>query len=81
MSKPKLDIFELCFNCTKSIITGHGITLGIAAGERWPKGFPRGELLSVGADGIRNVSFDPLRVLAWVQKQVKATQSNIERQA
>jgi hypothetical protein len=30
-------------------------------------GLPLPELLSVGTNGARNVSFDPLRVLAWVQ--------------
>lgn len=31
-----------------------------------PRGFPRGELLCVNAEGERVYSFDPVRILAWL---------------
>jgi len=52
-------------------MAGQNITLSLPKGERWPHRFPRGALFSVGTNGARNVSFDPLRVLAWVQQATK----------
>jgi hypothetical protein len=53
---------------------GQNITLSLSAGDRWPHKFPRGELMSI-TSSARNVSFDPLRVLAWVQQATKAMQA------
>lgn len=58
---------ELCFACARAVVEGQNITLSLPKGSRWPSGFPRGELLSVGTSGHKNCSFNPVRVLAWVQ--------------
>ena len=50
-----------------AILDGTDMTLTLPAGEKWPQGWPRGELLSVTATG-KNVSFDPLKVLAFMQR-------------
>ena len=70
-----MNIEQLCFDCARAVIGGTGITLSLPKGERWPAGFPRGELLSVNLQGVRNVSFNPVRVLAWVQDSTKAMQT------
>jgi hypothetical protein len=70
-----VNIEQLCFDCARAVIAGTGITLSLPKGERWPAGFPRGELLSVNLQGVRNVSFNPVRVLAWVQDSTKAMQT------
>jgi hypothetical protein len=70
-----MNIPDLCAACTQAIMAGQNITLSLPPGCSWPNGFPRGELLSVGATGCKNVSHDPVRVLAWVQRATKAMQS------
>ena len=70
-----MDLQTLCFSCTQALMAGQNITLSLPKGYKWPHKFPRGELLSVGTNGARNVSFDPLRVLAWVQQATKAMQA------
>ena len=69
-----MNIEQLCFDCARAVIAGTNITLSLPYGDRWLAGFPRGKLLSVNHQGVRNVSFNPVRVLAWVQDQVKATE-------
>lgn len=66
-----MDVPTLCAACTEALMAGQNITLSLPKGERWPHRFPRGALFSVGTNGARNVSFDPLRVLAWVQQATK----------
>ena len=61
---------KLAAGCAAAIINGSNITLLLPSGEKWPPGWPRGELLCVTSDG-RSVSFDPLRVLASMQKLAK----------
>ncbi len=51
--------------CKNACVLGHDIHLTIDGKK--PKGFPRGELLSIGSDGSRNYAFDPLKVLAWIR--------------
>lgn len=58
---------ELGAAALRAILDGTDITLTLPAGEKWPRGWPRGELLSVTATG-KNVSFDPLKVLALMQR-------------
>jgi len=70
-----MDVPTLVFDSAKALMAGQNITLALPKGARWPHRFPRGELLSVGTNGARNVSFDPLRVLAWVQQATKAAQA------
>lgn len=62
---------KLCAAAVAAILHGTDITLNLPTGEKWPKGWPRGELLSVNATG-QNRSFDPATVLAHVQKFVRA---------
>lgn len=65
-------IKELCLDCALCIMAGSNITLSLQPGAKWPAGFPRGELLSVNQAGVTNASFDPLKVLGWVQKRTRA---------
>jgi hypothetical protein len=53
--------------CSRAIVAGcPTVTL---SSKKFPKGFPRGELLSVNpTTGVRNTAFDPVKVLAWVHK-------------
>jgi hypothetical protein len=70
-----MDVPTLVFDSAKALMAGQNISLSLPKGARWPHNFPRGELLSVGTDGTRNVSFDPLSVLAWVQQTTKLMQA------
>lgn len=64
-----MNVPELVAACAGAVLAGTTITLSLPVGAaRWPHGFPRGELLSVGSDGSKNAAFDPVKVLAWVQK-------------
>ena len=46
------------------------MTLHLPTGQKWPPGWPRGKLLSVTSTG-RNVSYDPIKVLAYMQRTAK----------
>ena len=70
-----MNVLTLCLACPQALMAGHHLTLGLPKGCSWPPRFPRGALLSVGTNGARNVSIDPLRVLAWVQQSTKAMQA------
>ena len=70
-----MNVPTLCLVCTQALMAGQNITLSLQKGYSWPPRFPRGKLLSVGTNGARNVSIDPLRVLAWVQQSTKAMQA------
>lgn len=64
-----LDVRSISFFAVDCLLAGCAVSLTLSRSER-PKGFPRGELLSVGSDGSRNYAFDPLKVLAWVGREV-----------
>jgi hypothetical protein len=66
-----MNVPELVASCAGAVLAGTTVTLSLPKGEKWPPGFPRGELLSVNAEGLRNVAFDPVRVLAWVQQATR----------
>lgn len=68
--KPVKHIKALAFAAANAILHDTNITLFLPAGEKWPPGFPRGELLSIVPTG-RNVSFDPIKVLAHIQRVIK----------
>ena len=53
--------------CTHALVAGlRTVTLSLPSGVKWPKGFPRGELLSINPAGLRNYAVDPVKVLAWL---------------
>ena len=49
------------------------MTLTLPPKWKPPRGFPRGELLSVNAAGERNVSLDAMRVLAWCERNLEGS--------
>lgn len=66
-----MNVPELVSACAGAVLAGTTITLSLPKGARWPCKFPRGELLSVNHEGTRNVAFDPVKVLAWVQMSTR----------
>lgn len=58
---------ELGAASVAAILTGTDLTLHLPKGEKFPQGWPRGELLSVTEKG-KNFSFNPLKLLAYLQK-------------
>lgn len=70
-----MNVEELASQCCAAILTGQSITLSLPKGSRWPHKFPRGELLSIGTNGSRNVRHDPVKVLGWMQQATLAAQS------
>ena len=62
----------LVFDCARAILEGRErITVSWAPKAR-PPGFPLGELLSVGTNGSRNYSINPVRVLEWIHGRIVA---------
>lgn len=61
---------ELATGCVNALLQGTNITFSMPRKEKWPPGFPRGELLSVNAE-VENRSFDPLKILAHIQQHAK----------
>ncbi len=60
----------LVLDCAAAILAGRP-TVTVSARGKQPKGFPRGELLSVGTNGARNCAIDPVKLLAWVHGRTK----------
>ena len=46
----------LAILASQAIVGGTSLTLSIPSTEKWPKGWPRGELMSVNDKGIKNYS-------------------------
>ena len=67
---------ELGAAAVSAILVGTDLTLHLPKGEKLPQGWPRGELLNVTETG-RNMSFDPIKLLAYLQKLGKL--SNIPK--
>lgn len=64
--KSQLQLAILAFDSARAVLHGRKtITVSTLRPKRVP-GFPRGELLSVGADGSHNYAVCPLKVLAWI---------------
>jgi hypothetical protein len=61
---------ELAAGAVAAILAGTDMTLHLPKGEKWPQGWPRGELLSESALG-KNYSFNPLKVLGSMQRLAK----------
>lgn len=57
---------EMADAASAALRAGQRITL--MRRGRAPKGFPRGELLSEHYDGRRAYSYDPQKILAWLDK-------------
>lgn len=49
-----------------AVQNGTRMTLVRIRGKKPPKGFPRGELLCENSDGRNVYSYDPHRVIAWL---------------
>jgi len=56
---------DLAMTCALACATGQATVTITSRGAR-PAGFPRGELLSVGAYGSKNYACHPVKVLAWL---------------
>lgn len=63
-------IAGLAMSCALACASGQDTVTITTRGVR-PKGFPRGELLSVGTDGSRNYACNPVKVLAWLHSRAK----------
>lgn len=59
----------LVMNCTFAILAGQP-TVTISSKGKAPRGFPRGELLSVGTNGSHNYAVDPIKTLAWARDRI-----------
>lgn len=61
---------ELEHLCIKAYLARQdGITLSFPAGAKPIKGFPRGELLSVNPQGVKNYSFDVIKMFSWLRSK------------
>lgn len=69
-----MEVETLCKVAMTALINGTDLTLHLPHGEKWPLGWPRGKLLSVNDRG-KNAAFDPLKVLAHVQRLAKLAAS------
>ena len=63
---PEEQAADLAVTCAYACASGAATVTLSVRGIR-PPGFPRGELLSIGADGSKNYAVDPVKVLAWVR--------------
>ena len=61
---------ELASAAVGAILAGTDMTLVLPKSEKWPDGWPRGELLSATERGSI-YSFNPLKVLAFMQRLAK----------
>ena len=60
-----MEIKKLVSDCVEAILNGTFLTLH---GKSFPAGFPRGELMCEQFDGSKVKSFDPVKILVWIQK-------------
>jgi hypothetical protein len=68
MSDQSDAMMKLASACVWACMTGNK-TITLTLKSKRSREFPRGELLSVGADGSHNYAMDPVRVLAWIRDQ------------
>jgi hypothetical protein len=64
----------LAMSCALAVLAGHPTVTLSTTGKR-PKSFPRGELLSVGADGSHNYAVCPIKVMAWIHARTSKRRS------
>lgn len=50
----------------EAIDGGYRVTMVTPKGFKPPKGFPRGELLCINADGDSVKQYDPVKVMRWL---------------
>lgn len=56
----------MALDAAAALQAGTNMTLVRGRGVKMPPKFPRGELLCENFDGTRCYSYDPMRVLAWL---------------
>lgn len=66
--KEAKQLADLAMTCALACATGQP-TVTIAARGKRPAGFPRGELLSIGTNGLANYACHPVKVLAWLHNR------------
>lgn len=57
---------EMATAALAAMQAGTRISLVRIRGQKPPKGFPRGELLCENSDGRNVYSYDPARIIAWL---------------
>ncbi len=67
----KSQLVTLAIECNRAILEGLDTITVSKDGPKRVTGFPRGELLSVGANGAHNYAVCPLKVLAWIHSGTK----------
>jgi len=74
---------EMAADAVAALFAGTNMTLVLAKGQKKPRKFPRGELLSENFDGSRCYSYSPLKVLAWLSamRLIKAVKVVTTKQA
>lgn len=71
---PEDTLVSIAMMCMMAVIEGRP-TVSISATGKKLTGFPRGELLSVGTNGARNIAVDPVKVMAWIHKGTMARET------
>jgi hypothetical protein len=72
---------ELVTAAANAILAGTNVTVCLPHGEKFPAGWPRGELLCISTSKHKAYSFDPLKVLAHVQKFAKGHNESLAKRA
>lgn len=68
-------LIALVMRCAMAVAANEPTVTISCIGKR-PAGFPRGELLSAGANGSHNYAVDPIKTLAWVRNRMAARAAN-----
>lgn len=71
INEQKSQLVTLAIECTRAVLEGLDTVTVSKDGPKRVPGFPRGELLSVGANGAHNYAVCPLKVLAWIHSGTK----------
>ena len=58
---------QMAAQCIKAFDAGQTVTFTHTKGQKMPRGFPRGELLSESPRGDVNVAYKPGHVLNWLR--------------
>ena len=72
----KMTVTEaVAYACAQACMDGRNVTISMR-GKR-PRGFPKGELLSIGTNGEKNYSMNPVKVLSWIHA-LASVRPNVE---